>query len=95
MFRFRTLDDVIAASAALAPIFKGQSSLYHTSGKDTYMLVVRQAGEPETFNRVCNILSEYGSGMQSSASSEAYLHEHGAAVEEGDAVEKLASLVAN
>ncbi len=95
VFRFRTLDDVIAASAALAPIFKGQSSLYHTSGKDTYMLVVRQAGEPETFNRVCNILSEYGSGMQSSASSEAYLHEHGAAVEEGDAVEKLASLVAD
>ena len=32
---------------------------------------------PEDFNRVCNMLSEYGTGKACTAATEAYFKEHG------------------
>ena len=91
-FRFEELDDVIRASLALTGFYKGASSLYRSERRGVWLLVVHQSQSPEDFNRVCNILSEYGSGEPFSAAAEAHLREHGEAVIAERAVEKLGSI---
>lgn len=55
--------------------------------------MLHQSGcTPESFNKVCNILSEYGTNEAFSASGEAYLLEHGSAILKDSAIQKLADL---
>ena len=78
LFSFYHLDDVIAASHGLNGFFTGENSLYKDSSDGRYQLVLHQSAySPEEFNKVCNILSEYGSGRAFSAAGEAHLKEHG------------------
>ena len=78
LFVFSRLDDVIAAAHGLNGFFTGQNTLYRNTENETYLLVLHQSEtSPEDFNRVCNILSEYGSSKAFTVSGEAYLKEHG------------------
>ena len=53
-------------------------TLYKDPADELYKLVLHQSSlSPEDFNRVCNILTEYGQGKAFSLSGEAYLTEHG------------------
>lgn len=60
VFSFRTLDEVSHVSRILVKFYKGRNTLYKDPEDGRYFLVVTLSGEtPETFNKVCNILSEY------------------------------------
>ena len=75
-FLFRSLDDVIAAAGGLNGFYTGRNSLYKVAEGD-YRLVVHQSGcAPEKFNKVCNILSEYGENLHIGPAAEAHLLEH-------------------
>ena len=92
LYTFRYLDDVISASHGLNGFFDGENTLYKNSSSSRYQLVIRQSScTPEEFNKVCNILSEYGTGKAFSLSGEAYLKEHGELLSE-DALQRLAQL---
>ena len=61
LFSFYHLDDVIAAAHGLNGFFTGKNTLYKDSSDGRYQLVLHQSEySPEEFNKVCNILSEYG-----------------------------------
>lgn len=91
--RFDDIDDVIAACRALTPVFRGSSSLYRLVHTGTYMLVIHQSEHsPEEFNKICNIMSEYGETSAYTDAAEAYLREHETTVVSGNAVEKLGEL---
>lgn len=78
LFTFSKLDNVIAAAHGLNGFFTGQNSLYKDSVSGSYQLILHQSDySPEDFNKVCNILSEYGNGRAFSAAGEAHLKEHG------------------
>ena len=78
LYEFDTLDDVIAAAHGLNGYFTGTNTLYKDLADELYKLVLHQSSlSPEDFNRVCNILTEYGHGKAFSLSGEAYLTEHG------------------
>ena len=78
LFSFRHLDDVIAAAHGLNGFFTGANFLYKESSDGYYQLVIHQSDySPEEFNKVCNILSEYGRSKAFSIAGEAYLKEHG------------------
>lgn len=78
LFVFPGLDDVIAAAHGLAGFFTGENTLYKDFPDENYHLVVHQSScTPEEFNKVCNILSEYGQGRAFTLSGEAHLREHG------------------
>lgn len=78
LYEFETLDDVIAAAHGLNGYFTGANTLYKDLADDAYKLVIHQSSfSPEEFNKVCNILTEYGSGRAFTLSGEAYLKEHG------------------
>ena len=92
-FTFHTLDDVILASKALNHFFTGKNSLYKDDFAEEYSLVLHQSGSsPSDFNKVCNMLSEYGSGKSFSLAGEAHLIEHADCILSGHALEQLADL---
>ena len=92
-FRFQSLDDAILAARGLNRFYSGKNSLYKNEHLGTYQLVLHQSGcTPESFNKVCNILSEYGTNEAFSASGEAYLLEPGSAILKDSAIQKLADL---
>ena len=60
--------------------------------RDAIRDVSSYAHTPEEFNRVCNILAEYGSSEACSPASEAHLAEHAVMMIEGNALQKLRTL---
>lgn len=92
-FLFRDLDAVIRAAKGLNNFFNGKNSLYKDSAEELYVLVLHQSdSSPADFNKVCNMLSEYGSGHAFSLAGEASLLEHGECILSQNALQQLASL---
>lgn len=92
-YTFPTLDAVIDAAHGLNNFFTGESALYKDEKSGSYSLILHQSEtSPEDFNKVCNILSEYGKGRSSSLAKEAFLMEHGGCMIPEAALNKLAQL---
>ena len=91
LYTFQQLDDVIAAAHGLDGFYKGVNNLYKDENA-LYQLVVHQSScTAEDFNKVCNILSEYGSNRAFTPAGEAYLKEHGELISR-KALQQLARL---
>lgn len=92
IFHFSDLDGVIDASRGLNNCYDGENTLYRDAAGQ-YLLVLHQAGcTPEDFNKVCNILSEYGRGKACTPAREAFLGEHGETIAKGRALQDLFQL---
>lgn len=93
LFQFSNLDAVIKAAHGLNDYFSGENHLYQESPDSDYLLVVHQSSHtPEEFNKVCNILSEFGKGRSFSRAGEAHLQEHAQMIIEHAALQKLNTL---
>ena len=91
-FRFTSLDDVILAAKAAGAEATCINSLYKFD-TNTYLLILHSNDEePESFNRVCNILSEYSFSDHCTEASEGYLREHDCLMIANDAIRRLAAL---
>lgn len=92
LFSFPMLDTVIAASRAVQDFYDGENILYKDK-TGAYLLLLHQTGaSPEDFNKICNILSEYGNGRAGSAAEESYLWEHGEVIVPRHALQQLSIL---
>ena len=90
MFSMPSMQQVMSASAIVGPCYNGVSSLYKDAGTNHYLLMVRQNDSPrEDFDRICNILSEYGSVRRLNASAVSYLTEHMEVLIPADALQLL------
>ena len=77
LFSFSRLDSVIHASHFLAEMYDGPNTLYKDEAENMYILTLAQGEHPSSdFNRICNMLSEYGSPEQGGGISLAFLEEH-------------------
>lgn len=93
LFRFSSLDGAIRAARGLTLPYDGENSLYKDPRDNSYCLALHQSGcSPEEFNRICNVLSEYGQGKTCTAAREAYLKEHGELLIKNSALHLLAQL---
>jgi len=90
LFKFATMDNVIYASHLLNSIYNGANTLYKDTVNDIYILAAAKSehsiGE---FNKICNMLSEYGSLEKTSSAGLAYLEEHCDVVISTNAVQQL------
>ena len=60
-YLFRSLDTVVRAAHQVDPAYDGPNRLFRNPDDGNYYLILRMADTaPSVFNRVCNILSEYG-----------------------------------
>lgn len=91
LFSFATMDSVIQAARLLSSMYNGSNTLYKDHGEDVYILALTQSDhKTNDFNRICNMLSEYGSLEKASGATLAFLEEHCEILISADAVQKLA-----
>ena len=93
LFSFATLDYVIHASHLLKNMYHGANTLYKDTPNNVYILALTQSEHsPTEFNRVCNMLSEYGCMEKALPSILAYLEEHCEVIVSTDAIQQLSTL---
>ncbi len=77
IFCMESLQHVMNAARVIGTHFDGESTLYKDEHSGKYLLTLTQ-GESgrDDFDRVCNIISEYGSLQRSMPASRTFLDEH-------------------
>lgn len=90
LFSFENIDRVIQAAQLIARMYKGRNTLYRDTGNEIYILALTQSEHTSNeFNKICNMLSEYGTLERVSGSVLAFLEEHCETVISTDAVQRL------
>ena len=93
LFSFSTLDAVILASRLLKDIYHGANTLYKDTPNDIYVLALAQSEHSVAeFNKICNMLSEYGCVEKAPAAVLAYLEEHCEIIVSANALQELSAL---
>ncbi|HKM33928.1 MAG TPA: adaptor protein MecA [Lachnospiraceae bacterium] len=93
IFVFNSLHGLTGLAAMLGNHYQGENSLYKDESEGLYLLVISGSGHtPKEFNRICNILSEYGSPRKSIPASLSYLEEHYSAIIAEHALQSLAKI---
>lgn len=93
LYLFPHLDAIIDVSRILKDIYHGENRLYKNPDTSQYHLVITKSDHtPEEFNKICNILSEYGTSSKYTASNEAYMQEHYKLILKGKALRQLAEI---
>lgn len=93
LFSFANMDSVIHACHLLTTMFHGASTLYKETTEQVFILALTQAEHSSNeFNKICNMLSEYGSLEKVSYATLAYLEEHCETIVSSEAVQQLGSI---
>ena len=92
LFRMESLKQVINAAVIAGSHYHGLSTLYHEEGTDGYYLILTQGDEDrEVFDRVCNVISEYGIPRRSTPASLTFLEEHCSTLIADHALQRLSN----
>lgn len=90
IFSFGDLDTIISVSEVLKEMYNGSNSLYKSPENNRFYLIVNKSNLTiEDFNKVCNILLEFGSLERGALSNEAFIKEHFTKVIGRRALQKL------
>ena len=93
IFSFRTLHELMRLARILRDNYHETNSLYKNENTGVYLLTVAKGDHtPEEYNKICNILSEYGTLERVSSASEAYLEEHFTPLIKNSALQSLAEI---
>lgn len=93
IFSFDSLDPVIEVSYILKDTYNGANSLYKALNTNRYFLVVNKGTHTIVdFNKICNILLEYGFAEASAPANEAFCREHFTRIIQKKALQKLATI---
>lgn len=77
IFRIASLQQVMNVAAVTASYYEGFSALYKDERKGGYLLILTQAdASRDSFDKVCNTISEYGSPQRSMPAGITFLREH-------------------
>jgi len=77
IYSFRALQEVIDLASVILGTYNGNNTLYKNPVNSIYYLVISISDHtPEEFNKVCNIISEYGKVEKSTYASSTYYDEH-------------------
>ena len=91
LFRMESLHQVISAAAVVGKHYHGLSTLYHEEDSAYYLILTQGEESREAFDRVCNVISEYGVPRRSTAASRTFLEEHCSTLIADHALQSLAS----
>jgi adapter protein MecA 1/2 len=92
VYVFQSLEEVIQLSSLIVTFYKGKNSLYKNLVNSTYYLTVsRSEHTSEEFNRVCNMISEYGNFERTTYASPYYYEEHFDTIIKDTAIQVLAN----
>ena len=90
LYCFGNLESIVEAAHVLKNYYHGENRLYKNNSRKLYYLVLSKSSHtPEEFNKICNILTEYGSNEPYKKSTESYMAEHYELVIKKEALQKL------
>lgn len=90
LFLINSLRQVMTVCQVIAANYKGLSTLYKDESANSYLLLLTQGSDTRaSFDRVCNIVSEYGTPQRIAAGSSSFLAEHYEALIQDNAVQAL------
>lgn len=93
IFSFASMHHLIRLAHVTSSFYDGKNSLYKNSRTGRYSLIISEENiSAEDFNRICNVVSEYGRLEQSASGSEAYYKEHYDLISDGNALQTLAQI---
>lgn len=93
IYMFSKLDDLISTCKQISGIYKGNSYLYQNPADGAYYFILNKAGLTlETFNKICNIISEYGRPCRMTYATLHYFKEHYELILLEHTVQELAEL---
>lgn len=93
MFSFSQLDQLIHLGHVLKGFYNEHNSVYKDPAKGMYKLVISKGNHSSVdFNKVCNILSEYGRYENFTPAYFAFMEEHFEAIRKEDAIQTLGEL---
>lgn len=93
IFSFQNINDISKAAVMIAPIYHDSNSLYKSPVDNLYYLIVNHQSEDiENYQRVCNLLSEYGTKIKGNYAMPYYFAEHYKLIIKNDAIQTLASI---
>lgn len=93
IFAFSSLYDIMRFAHIAAPLCHNENSLYKKENDGSYLLLVNPADSAAAdFNRLCNMLTEYGRPERFSSAVESYLEEHCESVIRERAIQSLAAI---
>ncbi len=91
LYLFHRMNPILDVAQILKNHYQGENSLYKNPETGDYYLLVSKSGhKPEKFNKVCNMLSEYGTSSKYTPAGEAYMKEHYTLLMEHNALQQLA-----
>ncbi|MCR4695464.1 MAG: adaptor protein MecA [Pseudobutyrivibrio sp.] len=92
MFVFDSLEELMDLSTLLASFYIGKNSLYKSPGDLYYLVVSKSDDTPENYNRLCNILAEYGDQQNCVIGTDQYMSEHYETIVKNTALQTLAKI---
>lgn len=93
IFAFDSMRELITTAEIIGDMYDDENSLYRDMSNGQYVLALGlKKGNKETFNKTCNILSEYGRLKRLSSASESYFEEHYEEIIKGNALQTLAKI---
>lgn len=93
IFSFQNINDLSKAAAMIAPIYNDSNTLYKSPTDNLYYLIINnQSQDAENYQRVCNLLSEYGTKVKGNYAMPYYFAEHFQEIIQKDAIQTLASI---
>ena len=93
LFSFESLDGAIRAARLIAPVYSGANTLYKDSAEGIFLLALTPSEHSTNeFNKICNMLSEYGTPEKADSTVLAFLEEHCDIIVSANAVQKLSAL---
>ena len=93
LFVFSDFSEITRLAHTLQGFYKGNNDLYKNEAAHRYYLLVSKSRQtPEEFNKVCNILSEYGTQQTYTPAAGAFMKEHYQVILKNHALQTLAEL---
>ncbi len=93
VFSFPSLQDIMQMAEHVVYSYNGKNTVYKDASCGIYYLVITKSEHtPEDFNKVCNIISEYGKSERTTYASPAYYQEHFEVIVKDKAIQVLSSL---
>ena len=93
MFEFTDMDCLWRISHVVGDFYQGENRLYKDKSKNKYYLFVHKSQHSaEDFNRLCNLMVEYGAMKKYTPAIEGYYREHGKLILKDRALQTLQSL---
>lgn len=93
LFVFSDFSEITRLAHTLQGFYQGNNGLYKNEAAHRYYLLVSKSRQtPEEFNKVCNILSEYGTQQTYTPAAGAFMKEHYQVILKNHALQTLAEL---